>query len=55
MADDMPDRHEPVKVSEAMREAMREAAGPPAERVTRPSNEHQVTKIVKRRSVPADE
>lgn len=51
MADEMPKAHKPVNVSEAMREATE----PPAERITKPANDHQVSRIVKRRSVPADE
>lgn len=44
-------KHEPVNVSEAMKEA----SEPPADRVTKPSNDHQVSRIAKRESVPADE
>lgn len=44
-------KHEAVDVSTAMAEA----AKPADERISRPSNEHSVTTIAKRESVPREE
>lgn len=48
--DEPPERHEPVNISEQMREAAGET---PERKVPRPGQEHQVERIAKRETKPA--